>query len=69
MSQRRNGAASGLSVYAYSPGRSKKKNPNRSISAIVFEAAVLARRHKAAVWARMGNGMGLTRVGGGSCFL
>jgi hypothetical protein len=56
-------------VYAYSPGRSKKKNPNRSISAIVLEAAVLARRHKAAVWARMGNGMGLTRVGGGSCFL
>ncbi len=36
---------------------------------MAFAAGVLARWQRAVIWAMIGNGMGLTRVGGGSCFL
>jgi hypothetical protein len=43
MSQSRKGAAFSLSVYAYSPGQSRKMNPSNNISAMVLEDAVFAK--------------------------
>jgi hypothetical protein len=57
------GAASSLSVYAYSPGRRRKKNPSRSISAMVLACGVFAQWQRCAVCARIGNGIGLTLAG------
>ncbi len=43
VSWRRNGAASGLLVYAYSPGLNNRKKPRISMSAMVCPFAVLER--------------------------
>jgi hypothetical protein len=61
------GAASGLSVYACSPGQSKKKRPSVSICPIACAAGSDILAQCAMTWAIICKGRGLTLVGGGSC--
>jgi hypothetical protein len=69
MSHMRKGAASGFVVWAYSPGRNRKKKPKVSMCAIVAAAGRWVRWHCVMAVCIIWMGMGLTRVGGGSHFV
>lgn len=53
----------------YSPGRSRKKNATAIMSATHTEKAVAAMRAVAMMFIRIGTGIGLTLLGGGSCLV
>jgi hypothetical protein len=68
ISARRKGADS-LLAPVYSPGRSKKKKAIAIMSATAIFVSELPMSATARTCCRMGTGIGLTRFGGGSCFL
>jgi hypothetical protein len=56
-------------VWAYSPGRSRKKNPKVSMSASAVERGCWAKRRVVHVVRRTCIGIGFTLLGGGSFLL
>ncbi len=69
MSHNLKGVESGLLVLAYSPGLSKKKKPRVNIAAVAGPSGCTSRWFSVQTVRNRGNGMGLTRDGGGSARL